>query len=246
MTVGIIEIIRRSDQGTTRPFLCRAENGHLYYVKGRYAGRKALCAEWIAGRLGRLLGLPIPEIAIAEVPDALVGFSAIEDIADLGTGPAFASLAVAGAQELTYGDIPRVPENLRLQVLVFDWWVHNEDRTLTEYGGNPNLIWSVQQGGLQVFDQNLAFDDSFDSTGFWQHHLFNRGHTSWPDGFCDEMTRKMTAAAAMLPGIWQELPMAWLHQDADPGLPACLNFDEISRLLTRFQADPEAFWRLPK
>ena len=89
-----------------------------------------------------MIGLPIPEIAIAEVPATLVRFSAMPDIADLGVGPAFASQAVEDAQELAFAALSRVPEQLRLQVLLFDWWVHNEDRTLNEYGGNPNLLWS--------------------------------------------------------------------------------------------------------
>ena len=42
MTVGITEVIGRSSQGITRPFLCRADDGRLYYVKGNGAGRRAL------------------------------------------------------------------------------------------------------------------------------------------------------------------------------------------------------------
>jgi hypothetical protein len=33
----------------------------LYYVKAHGAGRQALIAEWIAGNLGKRLGLPIPD-----------------------------------------------------------------------------------------------------------------------------------------------------------------------------------------
>lgn len=33
-------------------------------------------------------------------------------------------------------------------VLVFDWWVRNEDRHLTEMSGNPNLLWDMQAGQL--------------------------------------------------------------------------------------------------
>ena len=39
MTVNIVEIIRRSTQGITRPFLCRGDDNWLYYVKGHGAGR---------------------------------------------------------------------------------------------------------------------------------------------------------------------------------------------------------------
>ena len=59
MHFNIVEIISRSEQGVTRPFLCRAENDALYYVKGRYAGYRALCCEWVAGRLGKLMRLAL-------------------------------------------------------------------------------------------------------------------------------------------------------------------------------------------
>ena len=72
MTVNIVEIISRSTQGITRPFLCRGDDGCLYFVKANGAGRQALIAEWIAGHLGRRLGLPIPEFKQAVIPDDLV------------------------------------------------------------------------------------------------------------------------------------------------------------------------------
>lgn len=37
--IDIDEVIGRSEQGKTRPFICRGCDGHLYYVKGRDAGR---------------------------------------------------------------------------------------------------------------------------------------------------------------------------------------------------------------
>ena len=94
MHLIITEIISRSEQGMTRPFLCRAENDGLFYVKGRYAGYRTLCCEWVAGRLGQLMGLPIPDFFIAEVPIGLVRDSARADAGDLGAGLVFASQLV--------------------------------------------------------------------------------------------------------------------------------------------------------
>ena len=58
--ITIMEIKRRSEQGVTRPFLCRGDDGRWYWVKGNGAGKLALCREWIAGRIAQLMGLPIP------------------------------------------------------------------------------------------------------------------------------------------------------------------------------------------
>ena len=56
----------------TRPFLCRGDDGWLYYVKGNAAGHSSLICEWIAGQLGRRLGLPIPDFRLAIIPKDLV------------------------------------------------------------------------------------------------------------------------------------------------------------------------------
>ena len=45
MTVRIVEVIGRSVQGITRPFICRGDDGQQYFVKGNGAGRRAFIAE---------------------------------------------------------------------------------------------------------------------------------------------------------------------------------------------------------
>jgi hypothetical protein len=42
--------------------------------------------------------------------------------------------------ELTTAQLEKIPDAIQLDILAFDWWVHNADRTLTENGGNPNLF----------------------------------------------------------------------------------------------------------
>jgi hypothetical protein len=87
--------------------------------------------------VGQLLGLPIPNFVIAEVPRALIEGSSRADAADLGAGFVFASELVADGQEITFAEVPGIDDDLKRRVLLFDWWVRNEDRTLTEAGGNP-------------------------------------------------------------------------------------------------------------
>lgn len=38
MTVQIVEVIRRSEQGITLPYICRGDNDKVYFVKGIGAG----------------------------------------------------------------------------------------------------------------------------------------------------------------------------------------------------------------
>lgn len=240
----ITEILSRSEQGMTRPFLCRGEDGLLYYVKGRYAGYRALCCEWVAGRLGVLLGLPIPDFCIGEVPRGLVQDSSRADATDLGAGLVFASQLVEDAQEITFAEAGRIDLNLKLQVLLFDWWVRNEDRSLTEFGGNPNLLTAARDGTLRVFDLNLAFDEGFDEARFWQTHVFGGAVSGWPDEFKNEMVGQMRTALAGLPGLWQELPDEWLHPHGNASGPGELDLMAVRATLERFEQSPDEFWAI--
>ena len=246
MPITLIEILSRSEQGTTRPFLCRAENDLLYYVKGRYAGYRALCCEWVAGRLGRLLGLPIPDFYIADVPEALVMESGRADAADLGSGLVFASQLVEDAQEITFANVAGMDVGLKQKVLLFDWWVRNEDRTLTEFGGNPNLLRTAGAGELRVFDLNLAFDDTFDEARFWQSHVFTGAVTVWPDGFKQKMIVQMRSALEKLPEIWSELPDEWRNPGGHPGGAGALDLAMVEQRLRQFETSPEVFWAIRK
>jgi hypothetical protein len=101
--IQIIEVIGRSEQGQTRPFLCLGDDGRTYYVKGRGAGRRSLLCEWTAGNLAAALRLPIAPFQIVNVPAVLVQ-RAVPGLAlnELGAGAAFGSvMAGSGAQNTT-------------------------------------------------------------------------------------------------------------------------------------------------
>ena len=184
MSLVITEIMGRSEQGTTRPFLCRGDDGHAYFVKGRFAGGRSLCCEWLAGRLAQLAGLPVTEARIAEVPLDLIRFSSRRDARELGEGRVFASRVIDGARELTWKDVNLVPIDTRRRVLWFDGWVQNADRTLSSYGGNPNLMVSLDGERIWAFDFNLAFDEAFDTQQFWATHaLVGAATDNLPDAF---------------------------------------------------------------
>ena len=68
--------------------------------------------------------------------------------------------------------MPQVDALTRKDVVLFDWWVHNADRTLTEKGGNPNLLWDLQHSKLAVIDHNQAFDTDFDQHRFVELQFF--------------------------------------------------------------------------
>lgn len=245
MSLTVVEVLNRAAQGITKPYVCRCDDGEVYFVKGRSATRPGLIAEWLSARLAEQLGLPIAPFAIATVPNELIEADLSGWLSDLGTGEVFASKRVS-AVELTDVHRDLVPEALRRDVIVFDWWVHNGDRNLTAMGGNPNLLWNPEDGGsMVVIDHNLAFDPTFSARDFIKLHVFA---DDIPAMFSDFLVREAYSArlAAAL-GIWTEacdnLPESWGFVDTERTIPVNFPLNEVKDLLDR--AFTDAFWQMP-
>lgn len=239
MPLTIVEIIKQAEQGLSSPFLCRGEDGEQYYVKGRASGRTSLWAEWLAGHLGRAFGLPIPHFCVAQIPAALIR-ECPPELRSLGSGPAFASHEAAHVQWLETAAASRVSQTLQRDILVFDWWLHNADRTL----GNPNLLWHPDQETVVVIDHNQAFDVTFSVAEFWAHHLF----AAQRDGvFADlaeqaRYSERLTAALS----VWQEacdnVPPEWFWENDEQDIPTA--FDSLAAQTLATRCSTPDFWSI--
>lgn len=239
-TVAIEEVIGRAQQGATEPFICRGDDGLIYFVKGVGASRRSQVAEWVCAKLATAFGLPIADYALAEVPQALIDAQVRSDIRDLGAGLCFASCELTHAQEFNPSLSNRVPEDLAMDILVFDWWVRNDDRKLTTLGGNPNLLWDVRSDELRVIDHNLAFDRAFKTDEFLSMHVF-REH--WNRVFGDLDLRqhylaRIEGCLQQLQGVRDSIPDSWWWRDE--GVPADITWNEIEVVLLR--ARQPQFW----
>ena len=67
----IVGVLARAKSGATQPFLCGAQDGQQFYVKGVGAGARSVVCEWLAGCLAQAFGLPIAPFEIVEIPQAL-------------------------------------------------------------------------------------------------------------------------------------------------------------------------------
>lgn len=265
--VNITEILGRAEQGMTRPFVCRGEDGLTYYVKGAYAGQRSLCCEWVANRLVSLVlpsaPLGVPLFTMAEVPNALIQGSARKDARDLGAGLVFASLRMAHGQELTWAAAQGWPEETMALLLLLDLWLQNEDRSLSALGGNPNLmveqipplpdddpegvLWKDQprREMLWAYDFNLAFDEDFSRERFFGAHVFGEALRQWPEGFRERMEPRLRSALDEVRTIFAELPLEWLHVDGDESLPVQLDVERVISSLELPFTEPATFWKLP-
>lgn len=241
MAVEIVEILRRSEQGVTRPFICRGDDGEIYFVKGQDAGRRSQISEWIAGRLAVLMCLPVAPFTQVQVSEELVEFSAGTGLDGLGVGPAFGSME-RQVTELSYSVIDQVPDKLQQDVLIFDWWIRNADRCLSEIGGNPNLFWEPGDKELVVIDHNQAFDLSASKSDFSEHHVFaSQTHQLSGDFFRrNEYHERFTAALAAWDQILSEIPLEWWFIDQEQTVPVDFDQSMVYELLKCFESDD--FW----
>jgi len=228
----LIEIQGIARQGMTRPLICRGDDGNLYYAKGKAANTSGLIKEWMAANLAQALSLPIPMFHIAYIDDLLINSSDISTDS-LGSGHVFVSKQVQACTEFKYPLLERVSEKMQRDVLLFDLWIENGDRTLTEHGGNPNLLWQSSDNELYIIDHNLAFDDAFDLHTFKITHVF-QSHLA---NFQLDLIDKQHFEAHLMDSLknwwqwWDKVPNTWKQENS-----GSMKFDPDS-ILQRLQQD---------
>jgi hypothetical protein len=242
--INIIAIEGRTEEsnGVSRPFRCIGEDDAEYFVKLKNTGWNQLVKEWIGGRLAQEMGLPAAEIAQVRIPRELVA-GAVELEKELGYGVAFGSRRVEPAERLAMAFVPEDPDGRLSRILLFDWWIRNSDRALTETGGNPNLLWQFDPGRVVIFDHDNAFDEDFDPGAFWQYHALRAHRSAWERARRQEIATWLEAGAACIDRLWDELPEEWLHDSF--GDPRCtLDRTGLKSVLSSYDTNLD-FWSLP-
>jgi hypothetical protein len=238
MTVTIVEVIRRAEQGVTEPFICRGNDREIYYVKGHSAGRESQIKELICGRLALALHLPIAPFEVVDVPEILINSGLRPDLASLGAGPAFGSRRRAGT-EVTFAQLDKVPKGTGQDVLMFDWWIRNTDRNLTALGGNPNLLWDQAADRLVIIDHNLAFDPGFEPAEFAAahvfHHLIASVFEDWD--LRQRYVGRFKKAVTGFRQICDNIPGRWVEE-----APDWFDLGAIEDMLRR--CDTNGFWTI--
>ncbi|WP_341859874.1 HipA family kinase [Qipengyuania sp. GPGPB31] len=234
-TLSVIEVIDPIASGMTEPYRCRLSDDNLYAVKGRQALIKGLISETVCAHLARKMGIPIPDFAIAHIDQVLITAAGDPQFnSSIGAGYGFASLWIEPTQPLPRSLIPELDSRLMATIYAFDHWIKNGDRSLTEHGGNPNLMIELGSNSLIAFDHNLAFSESYSPTELEVHAC----REAWLDEsknlvFRGECERKFDEASSGLRHFIDDLPTDWL--DAEDGLA-----DQIAKTLARSASDQ--FW----
>ncbi len=153
--IDVVQVTRQTNQGMTTPYICKGDDQKGYVVKGCKATRRGLVNEWVVAYLARAFGLPIPNFKKAYVDDALLAIG--YELYNYN----FASEFQPSIQDVRYSQLENISPKLLKDLYIFDYWVKNNDRCLTQNGGNPNFF--LHQGTNEPFviDHNLSFDESF-------------------------------------------------------------------------------------
>jgi hypothetical protein len=191
--------------------------------------------ELYAGSLGRSIGLSIPSFSLAQVSTRLLNsFSDTSVRSSLGPDTLFASLWQEPVEGLKTPDLPQFPQRDLAALYVFDHWIQNGDRSLSEHGGNANLLVRLRDKKLIIIDHNLAFMATYQPSELLTHAC--RG--AWLDArrdlvFKGELERRMQQAMTTLASLEAELPAEWVEEE--PGFAAY-----VRGVLYRINAP--AFW----
>ena len=154
-TVRAIRYLTPLREGGSVPAVVEADDDGTYVAKFRGAaqGPRALVAELVAGEIGRLLGLPIPQLALIEIDAVLARSEPDEEIQELLRKSAGLNVALdylPGALNWEPALAPPPDAALAAAVVWFDALVTNVDRTAR----NPNLLrWHKQ---LYLIDHGAA------------------------------------------------------------------------------------------
>lgn len=204
------------------PAIVEADDLGTYVLKFRGAGQghRALVAELLTGEIGRLLGLPVPEIVLMEVDAALGRSEPDPEIQDLLRASAGLNLAI----DYLPGSItfdPLIPDavekdpRLASQIVWFDAFTTNVDRTAR----NTNmLMWHRQ---LWLIDHGASLYFHHDWNGFEERiqfpfpaikdHVLLHFATEIQEADA-ELTQRLTPEA--LAKVIDLIPSSWLGDDA--------------------------------
>jgi hypothetical protein len=221
-TVRAIRYVTPLREGGSVPAIVEADDDGTYVAKFRGAaqGPRALVAELIAGELGRLLGLPVPQLALIEIDAMLSRSEPDEEIQELLRKSAGLNIALdylPGALNWEPALAPPPDRELAARVVWFDAFVTNVDRTPR----NPNLLrW---HGSLYLIDHGAALYFHHD----WADHLARsrapfamiRNHALLPlagDLRAADAALAPCVTEAALHDIVAQIPDDWLTGEPTP------------------------------
>jgi hypothetical protein len=226
-TVRVTRYVTPLREGGSLPGLVEADDDGLYVLKFRGAGHgaKALVAELIAGELGRALGLPVPEVVLAELDRDLARTEPDPEIHGLMHDSAGLNLALDFLPGAVNFDpvVHTVSPEFASRVVWFDALVSNVDRTAR----NTNMLmwhrapWLIDHGSALYFHHAPAWErePARARAGFApiKDHVLLRAATRLDEA---DAALAATLTPARIDAVLALIPDAWLVDQGGGGDPA--------------------------
>lgn len=235
-TVAVRRYVTPLREGGSMPAVVEADDLGTYVLKFRGAGQgvRALIAELISGGLARALGLPVPEIVLAELDAELARTEPDPEIQDLIRASGGLNVALdylSGAVNFDPA-VDEVTADFATRLVWFDALTSNVDRTAR----NTNLLvwhrrpWLIDHGASLTFHH--AWDGTVADPGkpfapIAEHVLLARADAlAQMDG---ELAARLTPA--VLRAVVSTVPLGFLDE-AGVGVQAYVDYFE-ARLADR-------------
>jgi hypothetical protein len=205
-------------EGGSLPAIVEASDDGLYVLKFRGAGQgpKALIAELVAGEIGRLAGLPVPEIVFIELPSDLARTEPDAEIQSLIGASAGLNLALDYLPgSVTFDPLVFQPDaRLASAIVWFDAFVCNVDRTAR----NVNMLmwhrrlWLIDHGAALYFHHAWTNRDQHAHSAFplIKDHVLLKLASRIEEVDADMRVR---LTAEKMAGIVELIPEDWLADD---------------------------------
>lgn len=206
-------------EGGSLPAIIEGDDDGLYVLKFRGAGQgpKALIAELLAGEIGRLAGLPIPEIVLVELPAELARTepdAEIQSLIGASTGLNIALDYLPGS--VTYDPLVFVPDaDLASAIVWFDAFVCNVDRTVR----NVNMLiwhrrlWLIDHGAALYFHHAWTSRDHYATNPFplIKDHVLLKYASRLADA---DVLMRSRLASDRLADVVNSIPDSWLADES--------------------------------
>jgi hypothetical protein len=240
--VRAIRYVTAFREGGSLPGLVEADDDGLYVVKFRGAGQgpRALVAEWLAGEIGRALGLLVPDLVAVDFDAGIADSEPHEEIHDLLVASVGRNIGLDFLPgSLTFNPAADTVSDAgwAADVVWFDAFVTNPDRSPR----NPNML--VWHGRTWLIDHGAAL---------YVHHTwrdpdeharrpFERSaeHVLLPfAGSIDAADERLAGlvTTSLLEELAAAIPVDWLPPDRVAGDAAAQRQAYVDYLVTRLGA----------
>ena len=243
-TVRATRYVTPLREGGSLPAIVEADDLGLYVLKFRGAGQGvlALVAELVAGEIGRVLGLNVPELVFIEVDDALGRNEPDPEIRDLlrnsvGLNLGLDYLPGSVMFDAAAGD--RADADLASRMVWFDAFITNVDRS----AHNPNLLcwhkslYLIDHGAALYFQHNWSSREQGAVTPFAPiaKHVLLR----WADRIEDAgRALRPLLDETVIEDIVATIPDTWLEAAGTGLTPAQMRAGYTDYFLRRLDAAP--------